>query len=71
MRPKSQTAVPAPSVLEPLAVTTRQAAQLLSVSPSEVRKLARRGLLSYRKISQTNWMFSMKSLRQFAEGGAR
>jgi hypothetical protein len=69
MRTKPQ--VSAPSVLEPLAVTTKQAAQLLSVSPSEIRKLARRGLLSYRKLSKTNWMFSMKSLRQFAEGGAR
>jgi hypothetical protein len=70
MHPKPQ-ASSAPSVIEPLAVTTKTAAQLLSVSPSEIRKLARRGLLPYRKLSKTNWMFSMKSLRQFAEGGAK
>jgi hypothetical protein len=69
MRTKPQAS--APSVPEPLAVSTKQAAQLLSVSPSEIRKLARRGLLSYRRLSKTNWLFSTRSLREFAEGGAR
>ena len=60
-----------PVTPEPLLVTTKQAAQLLSVSPSEIRLLARKGVLAYRRLSKTNWLFSTRSLRVFAEGGAK
>jgi hypothetical protein len=61
---KSQSAV---SIPEPLLVTTAHAAEMLSVSPWEVRRLVRQGLLAHKKLSKTNWLISMRSVRAFAE----
>jgi len=51
---------------EPLLVTTAVAAALLSVSTYEIRRLVRKGLLVHRKISKTNWLINVTSLRKFA-----
>lgn len=67
MRTKSQSAVPAVPSPEPLLVTTAHAADLLSVSPWEVRRLVRKGLLAHKKLSRTDWRIPMKSVRAFAE----
>ena len=71
MRAKPQSPVP---ILEPLLVNTRTAAKLLGISAWEVRRLAKKGLLAYKKLSKTNWLYPMKSIRAFAEvptkGGA-
>lgn len=64
---KSQSSVPIVSIPEPLLITSRQAARLLSVSPAEIRLLARKGVLAYRKLSPRKWLFSLRSVRQFAE----
>jgi Helix-turn-helix domain len=56
--------VPSP---EPLLVTTAHAAELLSVSPWEVRRLVRKGQLAHKKLSRTNWLVTMRSIRAFAE----
>jgi Helix-turn-helix domain len=58
------TAVQSP---EPLLVTTAHAAQLLSTSTWEVRRLVRKGLLQHKKLSKTDWRIPMKSVRAFAE----
>jgi hypothetical protein len=65
-QPKKQTAASVPFP-EPLLVTTAHAAELLSVSPWEVRRLIRKGLLAHKKLSKTNWLIPMKSVRAFAE----
>jgi Helix-turn-helix domain len=52
---------------EPLLVTTARAAELLSVSPWEIRRLCRKGLLAYKKLSKTDWRIPMHALRAFAE----
>jgi helix-turn-helix protein len=52
---------------EPLLVTTARAAELLSVSPWEIRRLVRKGLLAHKKLSKTNWLIPMHALRAFAE----
>jgi excisionase family DNA binding protein len=57
-------AIPYP---EPLLVTTAHAAELLSISPWEVRRLVRKGLLAHKKLSKTHWLIPMKSVREFAE----
>lgn len=57
------TAVPLP---EPLLVTTARAAELLSISPWEIRRLVRKGLLAHKKLSKTNWLITMRSVREFA-----
>ena len=58
---------PTPSLApEPFLVSVKEAARLLSVSPWEIRRLCRRGLLAYRKLSHTNWLVSTKSIRDFA-----
>ena len=51
---------------EPLLVTTAHAAELLSVSPWEIRRLVRKGLLAHKKLSKTNWLIPMSSLKKFA-----
>ena len=55
------------ATLDPLLVTTARAAELLSVSPWEVRRLVRKGLLAHKKLSRTNWLIPMKSVRAFAD----
>ena len=57
-------AVPSP---EPLLVTTAYAAKLLSISTWEVRRLVRKGSLAHKKLSKTNWLITMKSIRAFAD----
>jgi excisionase family DNA binding protein len=64
MKTKPQAVVPSP---EPLLVTTARAAELLSISTWEVRRLVRRGLLQHKKLSRTNWLIPMRSVRAFAE----
>ena len=61
---KLQSVIPSP---DPLLVTTAHAAELLSISTWEVRRLVRKGLLAHKKLSRTNWLVTMKSLRAFAE----
>jgi len=61
-KPQSAVAIP-----DPLLITTKQAATLLSISPWEIRRLARKGQLAYKRLSKTNWLISMKSVRAFAE----
>jgi hypothetical protein len=58
------TAAPTP---EPLLVTTAHAAELLSISKWEVRRLVRKNLLAHKKLSKTNWLITMKSIRAFAD----
>ena len=70
MHPKRatpQSAGPAVSTLEPLLVTTAHAAELLSISTWEVRRLVRKGLLAHKKLSKTNWLITTKSIRAFAD----
>jgi hypothetical protein len=62
----SKTAVPSPVQIEPLLVTTARAAELLSVSPWEVRRLCRKDLLAYKRLSKTNWLIVVQSLKKFA-----
>ena len=71
-RTENRTAVAVPVVPspEPLLVTTAHAAELLSVSPWEVRRLVRKGLLQHKKLSRTNWLIQMASLKKFAGGAA-
>ena len=57
------TTIPSP---EPLLVTTAHAASLLSMSPWEVRRLVRKGLLAHKKLSKTHWLITMRSVRDFA-----
>jgi helix-turn-helix protein len=52
---------------EPLLVTTAHAAELLSISTWEVRRLVRKGQLAHKKLSKTNWLVTMRSVRAFAE----
>jgi hypothetical protein len=61
---KQRPAIPSP---EPLLVTTAHAAEMLSISPWEVRRLVRKGLLAHKKLSRTNWLVTMRSVRAFAE----
>jgi hypothetical protein len=51
----------------PLLVTVAVAAELLSVSTWEVRRLCRKGLLAYKKLSPTKWLVTVRSIRQFAD----
>jgi excisionase family DNA binding protein len=71
MKAKPQSAVPSP---EPLLITTARAAELLSISTWEVRRLVRKGLLAHRRLSKTHWLIPMRSIRAFADasvtGGA-
>jgi Helix-turn-helix domain len=71
MKTKPQSSITASAVPtpEPLLITTAHAAELLSVSSWEIRRLVRRGLLQHRKLSKTNWLIVMRSVRAFAEGG--
>jgi hypothetical protein len=71
-RPKKQTAVEVPVVPspDPLLVTTTRAAELLSISTWEVRRLVRKGFLQHKKLSRTNWLVTMKSVRAFADVSA-
>jgi excisionase family DNA binding protein len=67
-RPKKHPAVavsivPSP---EPLLITTAHAAELLSVSTWEVRRLIRKGFLQHKKLSRTNWLVTMSSVKKFA-----
>ena len=66
MRTKAQAS--ALSAPEPLLVSTKQAAALLSVSDWEIRRLCRKNLLAYRRLGQTKWLISFRSLKHFAEG---
>jgi hypothetical protein len=50
----------------PLLVTTARAAELLSVSPWEIRRLVRKGLLQHKTLSKTNWLIVVQSLKKFA-----
>jgi excisionase family DNA binding protein len=63
MKTKPQPAVLSP---DPLLVTTAHAAELLSVSTWEVRRLVRKGLLAHKKLSRTNWLIPMSSVKKFA-----
>jgi len=67
MKTNPQPAVPIP---EPLLISTARAAELLSISPWEVRRLVRKGLLAHKKLSKTNWLIPMKSVRAFADVSA-
>lgn len=62
--PTARIEVPSP---EPLLITTARAAELLSMSTWEIRRLVRKGLLTHKKLSKTNWLIPMKSVRAFAE----
>ena len=64
---KSTSVVPVVPSPEPLLVTTAHAAELLSISTWEVRRLIRKGLLQHKKLSKTNWLVTMRSVRSFAE----
>jgi excisionase family DNA binding protein len=66
MRAKKSIAVPVVPSSEPLLVTTAAAAELLSISPWEVRRLVRKGQLAHKKLSRTNWLISMSSVKKFA-----
>jgi excisionase family DNA binding protein len=63
---KSQLAVAVPSP-EPLLITTAHAAKLLSISTYKVRRLVREGQLAHKKLSKTNWLIPMRSVRAFAD----
>lgn len=68
--PNSRTAVAVPSPvpqIEPLLVTTARAAELLSVSAWEIRRLVRKGLLPHKKLSKTDWRIPLRAVRAFAE----
>jgi len=65
--PAAVSVVPSP---DPLLVTTARAAELLSVSPWEIRRLVRHGFLQHKKLSRTNWLVTMASLKKFAGGAA-
>ena len=67
---KSAVAIPAIPSPEPLLVTTAHAAQMLSISTWEVRRLVRKGLLAHKRLSQTHWLIPMKSVRAFADVSA-
>ena len=67
---KNQIAVPVVPCPDPLLVTTAHAAELLSISPWEIRRLVRKGLLAHKKLSKTNWLIPMKSVRAFADVSA-
>ena len=60
-------AVPVVPSPEPLLVTTARAAELLSISTWEIRRLVRKGVLQHKKLSRTNWLVTMRSVRAFAE----
>jgi hypothetical protein len=62
----SSVVVPTGSAVEPLLVTTARASELLSISAWEVRRLVRKGLLQHKKLSKTNWLISVSSLKKFA-----
>jgi hypothetical protein len=55
-----------PARPEPLLVPVAEAARLLSLDRATIRILARKGLLAYKKISQTKWLVTTKSIREFA-----
>lgn len=63
---KSVVAGPALPFPEPLLLTTAAAAELLSVSTWEVRRLVRKGFLQHKKLSRTNWLVTMSSVKKFA-----
>jgi uncharacterized protein with PhoU and TrkA domain len=69
MKAKSQTAIAVSAVpsAEPLLVTTARAAELLSISAWEVRRLVRRGALAHKRLSKTHWLIPMRSVRAFAD----
>ena len=64
---KSAVAIPAIPSPEPLLVTTAHAAQMLSISTWEVRRLVRKGLLAHNRLSKTHWLIPMRSVRAFAD----
>jgi hypothetical protein len=66
-RTKHQASPAVPYSPEPLLITTARAAELLSVSPWEVRRLIRKGFLQHKKLSKTHWLIPMKSIRAFAD----
>lgn len=51
----------------PLLITVKEAARLLSVDESTVRRLSRTGELRYKKLSERKWLIAMKSVRDFAQ----
>ena len=58
--------VPVPHQFEPLLVPVAEAAHILSVSPWEVRRLVRKGVLAVKKIGKTHWLIPVASLRKFS-----
>ena len=52
--------------VEPLLVTVKQAAKLLSISKYALRRLVQQGLLPYRRIG-SRWLIPTKALRTFAD----
>jgi helix-turn-helix protein len=66
-RKKNSSSIVVSAVSEPLLITTAHAAELLSMSTWEIRRLVRKGLLTHKKLSKTNWLIPMKSVRAFAE----
>ncbi len=72
MSSRKKTTVVVPSVPSPelLLVTTAHAAELLSISTWEIRRLVRKGLLAHKKLSKTHWLIPMKSVRAFADVSA-
>jgi hypothetical protein len=68
--PKSKQSPASTTASEPLLVTTKVAAGLLSVSTWEIRRLCRKGQLAFKRLSKTNWLVNFQSLKAYAEGRA-
>ncbi|MGC2332759.1 MAG: helix-turn-helix domain-containing protein [Candidatus Acidiferrales bacterium] len=68
MKSKPQPTVAVP--VESLLLTTARAAELFSVSSWEIRRLCRRGVLAYKKLSKTDWRITARSVKAFAEVSA-
>lgn len=62
--------IPASNPVEPLLITTAHAAELLSISTWEIRRLVRKGLLAHKRLSKTHWLIPMRSVRAFADVSA-
>jgi predicted DNA-binding transcriptional regulator AlpA len=54
-----------------LLVPVSEAARLLSVSAWEIRRLCRKGALSYKKLGRTKWLVVSRSIAAFAAEVAR
>lgn len=57
---------PGRALPEPLLVPVSEAARRLSISEYSIRLLARKGQLTYKKLSKTKWLVTTASIRKFA-----